>query len=417
MTDNSEEQWKKIIGLGASSHRKSYYPELQEQIIELKRKNEELQAMNEELMATEEELHQNYTELQKRERELMENRESFQEVLENSIVAFYKWNFQTGVYEYLSPAITEITGYTPEETNDSTLGDIYAWIHPDDYSNMKNNQQDILQKGGGRGIQEYRFRHKDGRELWIKDIYYIVADSAGNLLYSIGSIQDITELKNAELIAKRAQEKLVYLNNVTIQETLNANYALTGYVELIKESNTDDNLLPYLEPMHTLVRKIGDILQYAKSYQDLGSKKPAWHNLSIVLLNAISHLDLSHLSRDMDLGELECYADPLLEYAFFTIFENVVLHSRNATHLSLKYKEIEDSLLLIIEDNGVGIADQAKEQIFERSYPREKGMGLFLVREILSLTGIQITENGEFGKGARFEIKIPASGYRFGSSN
>ncbi len=416
MSDNSEEQWKKIIGLGASSHRKSYYPELQEQIVELRRKNEELQAINQELLATEEELHQNYSELQQRERELMENRARFQEVLENSIVAFFKRNFQADTYEYVSPAISGITGYSPEETKEFTVEDTYARIHPDDLVSIKKNLQDILQKGGGKGIDEYRFRHKDGRELWIKEIYCIVVDQSGDLLYSIGSIQDITEHKSVELIAKKAQEKLVYLNNVTIQESLNANYALTGYFELLKELNTDKSLLPYLDPIHTLIRKTGDILQYAKSYQDLGSKNPAWHNLSIVMLNAISHLDLSYLSREMELDELECYADPLLEYAFFTILENVVLHSKNATHLSLRYRENDDSLSLIIEDNGVGIPAEVKDLIFEKSYARDRGMGLFLVREILSLTGISIIENGTPGSGARFEIRIPASGYRFANT-
>jgi len=413
MTNNSEEQWKKIIGLGASSHRKSYYPELQEQIVELKRKNEELQAMNEEILATEEELRQNYTELQQRENELMVSRSRFQEVLENSIVAFYKRNYLTDTYEYLSPVIIEITGYTHDEAKLFTVEETSSRIHPEDTTEAKKYVQDIIGKGGGRGVLEYRFRHKNGTEIWLKDIFCIVVDPSGNPLYSIGSIQDITEHKKVETIAKKAQEKLVYLNNVTIQETLNANYALTGYVELIKELSTDETLLPYLEPVHSLTRKINDTLQYAKSYQDLGSKKPAWHSLSIVVLNAISHLDLSHLSREMKLDKLECYADPLLEYAFLTIFENVVTHSRNATHLSVQYQENEDFLSLIIEDDGVGVPTEAKGLIFEKSYTREKGMGLFLVREILSLTGISITENGIPGKGARFEIKIPASGYRF----
>jgi len=38
---------------------------------------------------------------------------------------------------------------------------------------------------------------------------------------------------------------------------------------------------------------------------------------------------------------------------------------------------------------------------------------LFLSQEILSITGITITETGEPGKGARFEITVPKGGYRF----
>ncbi|WP_424061443.1 hypothetical protein [Methanoregula sp.] len=40
-------------------------------------------------------------------------------------------------------------------------------------------------------------------------------------------------------------------------------------------------------------------------------------------------------------------------------------------------------------------------------------LGLYLVREILAITGIQIKETGEPGKGARFEITVPRGSYRF----
>ena len=40
------------------------------------------------------------------------------------------------------------------------------------------------------------------------------------------------------------------------------------------------------------------------------------------------------------------------------------------------------------------------------------GMGLFLAREILAITGITITETGEAGKGARFELHVPEGGYQ-----
>jgi len=44
-------------------------------------------------------------------------------------------------------------------------------------------------------------------------------------------------------------------------------------------------------------------------------------------------------------------------------------------------------------------------------------MGLFLSREILSITGITIKEAGEPGKGARFEMTVPKGAWRFGRSN
>ena len=53
-----------------------------------------------------------------------------------------------------------------------------------------------------------------------------------------------------------------------------------------------------------------------------------------------------------------------------------------------------------------------KERIFERGYGKNTGLGQFLAREILAITGITIAENGEPGRGARFEITVPKGQYR-----
>jgi len=70
----------------------------------------------------------------------------------------------------------------------------------------------------------------------------------------------------------------------------------------------------------------------------------------------------------------------------------------------------------VCEDDGTGIPPGEKEKIFERGYGKNTGMGLFLSREILAITGISITGNGEPGKGARFEIRVPPGKFRKGSA-
>ncbi|HEX3002309.1 MAG TPA: ATP-binding protein [Methanoregula sp.] len=78
------------------------------------------------------------------------------------------------------------------------------------------------------------------------------------------------------------------------------------------------------------------------------------------------------------------------------------------------YYQISDAgLTLICEDDGAGIPDNAKTRIFERGVGRNTGMGLFLAREILRITGISIRETGVYGKGARFELIIPNGTWRF----
>lgn len=76
-------------------------------------------------------------------------------------------------------------------------------------------------------------------------------------------------------------------------------------------------------------------------------------------------------------------------------------------------KKNGDGLLLTYEDDGVGIAPNDRGRLFEQGFGRHTGFGLFLSREILSITGITIEENGTPGCGARFSIRVPHGAYRF----
>jgi signal transduction histidine kinase len=73
---------------------------------------------------------------------------------------------------------------------------------------------------------------------------------------------------------------------------------------------------------------------------------------------------------------------------------------------------VRDTLVIVWEDNGVGIEQSDKEKIFERGYGKNTGLGMFLAREILALTDISIIESGIAGKGARFEMVVLKNGWK-----
>lgn len=121
-------------------------------------------------------------------------------------------------------------------------------------------------------------------------------------------------------------------------------------------------------------------------------------------LYAISHLDMLDVSRDLRVDGLEIYAGTLLEKVFVVLVENVVLHAAGATRISLQYRETDD---------GAGIPQHLKEQMFERRFEEKPGIGLFLARAFLSIADIAIRETGEPEGGARFEMLVPKGAYRF----
>jgi len=227
-------------------------------------------------------------------------------------------------------------------------------------------------------------------------------------------LQDISERKNAEVAFRTVTRKLTLLNAITFTEIRNLVFALTGSLSLEKSSSDPE----ILEKMHNseeeLVRKISKTLDFAKSYQDLGANPPRWQNVSQSFLMAISHLDFSRINRSVSLTNLEIYADPLLEQVFYSLSDSILRHAESATSVTIGYHEREDDLLIFFEANGKGVPLPLKEKIFERGVGSSpQGTGLFLAREILSITGITIRETGTEGNGARFEINVPKGAFRF----
>ena len=238
----------------------------------------------------------------------------------------------------------------------------------------------------------------------------------GTKKYALIIDRDISERKKTEHVLKQATGKLALLNLVTFNDIQNAIYILKGYLTLAKLSEDRETMHRNLEKIEGPVTTISRSLEFARSYQDLGVKPPVWQNVNQAFIMAISHLDFSTIQRDVRLDALEIYADPLLERVFFSLALNVLTHADTATRVSLWYTVFGDNLVITFEDNGKGIPSDLKQKIFERGYKQQKNFGLFLVQQILSITGITIAETGVSGSGARFEMTVPKGAWRFPGS-
>jgi signal transduction histidine kinase len=97
---------------------------------------------------------------------------------------------------------------------------------------------------------------------------------------------------------------------------------------------------------------------------------------------------------------------------FYNIVANAVEHGSQVSVIRLSATEMPECLLIRIEDDGIGIPTHDKEKIFQKGFGKNTGLGLFLSREILSITNITIKESGEFQRGARFELCVPKGIYR-----
>jgi signal transduction histidine kinase len=145
----------------------------------------------------------------------------------------------------------------------------------------------------------------------------------------------------------------------------------------------------------------------------MGSQKPYWQSVSSIVRN-IRKDDprFSSLKVEDSLGSLEIFADLMLPKVFANLMDNSIRHGKTVSTISLSYQVTGNGCRVIYEDDGAGVSVEAKARIFEPSYSKTHGFGLFLIREILLLTGIEITEEGVEGAGAKFVLHVPQGGYR-----
>jgi K+-sensing histidine kinase KdpD len=109
--------------------------------------------------------------------------------------------------------------------------------------------------------------------------------------------------------------------------------------------------------------------------------------------------------------EIEVFADPLFEKVFYLLFDFANRYGEKVTRIDISYSFTPEGLIIVVSDNGIGIVPETKGQIFEWRPGNDKNAGLHLAQKILSNTGLSIRENGEFKKGARFEIIVPKDAF------
>jgi K+-sensing histidine kinase KdpD len=139
---------------------------------------------------------------------------------------------------------------------------------------------------------------------------------------------------------------------------------------------------------------------------------PEWHNVQLMVAAAADATLPSQVKVENEAGTIEIYADPLFSRVFSNLFKNSCRNGRTVDRIRITFQARDDQGLLIIEDNGAGIPETAKEDLSSPAIPGGNDNGLFLVQEILQISGMVMNETGVPGAGARFEITIPHGQYR-----
>ncbi len=344
---------------------------------------------------------QDITDRKKLEEELRESKEWYSAAINNAPGPILI--LEEGIIEFINTAGILASGYPPEEL----LGkSIFAFLLPE---SQEVSRDAAVARAGTAAVSEYevKFLRKDNEILSV--IVRAIDLSYKGKTVTFALLTDITERKKADEALRVANRQLNLLSGITRHDILNKVTGILGYLELARMKPDDPEVREYLEKIDDATKAIRSQIEFTRIYQDLGTHAPQWIDLDMVMPR--SQVPAT-IALDARVRGILIFTDPMIEKVFFNLLENSLRHGERVTAITVSYYMAGDDLVVVWEDNGVGIAADEKEKIFERGFGKNTGLGMFLVREILSLTGLSIKETGVPGTGARFEILVPKGAYR-----
>ena len=347
------------------------------------------------------------TELKKTESALQDTVSRYRAILDNTGAG-------TAIIEedstitYINPEFEKILGYIKEELEGKQKWT--EFVSPEDVERMKAfHRQRRIDPRSVPEKYEFRFIRWDGEVRNGLVAITLIPETRQSVI----SLLDITDKIQAEDACQRANRKLNFFNSTTRHEILNQLTVLKGNLGLALERTTDPDTREVLQKELAAAEAIESQILFTRDYQDIGLLPPQWQDLAGVIRKACNGIPIGAVSVEIDIGGVEVLADKLLEKVFHHIIDNAIRYGEKLSRIRISCSESFEELLIVCDDDGIGIPADAKEKIFNHQYYKNKGLDMYLAREILSLTGIGIRETGVYGQGARFELHVPKGAYRF----
>lgn len=338
----------------------------------------------------------------------------------------------TGYTVYVNPRWCEITGLTMEEALgngwlDATVPEDREWIVKGwDKATVESSSSTV----------EYRFKRQDGNVTWVLGQALPEVDSEGTVVGYVGTITDITLLKNFESELRKAKTKAeegerlktMFLQNISheIRTPLNA---ICGSANLLNDNyfsaEQKDNLIDIIQTSSAkLLAIVTDILTVASL--DTGQEK------TIIRKTALNGIftELEEKYRQMaEQKGLDFIIQPGLSYEasliqtdrskLLRILSNLISNAIKFTNegsVQAGYTLEGDQLVLYVKDSGIGIDESLHEHIFDSFRQADThiqynfggtGLGLSVVKGYAELLGGSVRVNSALGKGSDFYVSLP----------
>jgi PAS domain S-box-containing protein len=307
-------------------------------------------------------------------------------------------------------------------------------VHPEDRERSLSTVCAVLQSEKNAWSGEYRFRRADGSYAFIFERGYVVRDLLGKPVRLIGSIQDLTERKQAELEIQQARQaaeaaaraKSEFLSNMSheIRTPLNG---ILGMLELAGQTQLNPEQKELLtmagESAATLLSVVNDVLDFSKIEAGKMELEKAEMEISDIVAEAARTVLVRAHQKKLDLAYHVAPDVPHYVIGDSTRLKQVLI---NLLGNAVKFTEQGEIILRVeteacsageiilrfsVSDTGIGIPQEKQKDIFQAFSQADSsvtrrfggtGLGLTICSKIVGLMKGRIWVESNAGKGSIF---------------
>ncbi|ESS09518.1 MAG: PAS sensor histidine kinase [uncultured archaeon A07HN63] len=340
------------------------------------------------------------TDRKQQERELEEKRERLQVLFDTAPDPIFVTDAD-GKFTKVNEKATAKLGYSEEELLEMEVADIDAEI---DRSDAREFHSMVKEKGEPMEL-EGRHQCADGSSYPVK-VRFTLLETDGQDLF-LSHARDVTQQKESKQKLRRQNERLEKFASVISHDLRNPIGLAEGYVDIAEESGDPDDFQTIRKALGRMDTMIEELLTMAGADTVVEDREP-------IELVVLAH-EAWRMAQTED-ATLEMMIDSqaritgdrdLLLNVFENLFRNAVDH--NEPPLTVRVGTLDDGRSgFYIEDDGDGIPEDAREEIFDHGHTTSDdgtGLGLYIVKELVTAHGWEISATGGHDGGARFEIE------------
>ena len=289
-------------------------------------------------------------------------------------------------------------------------------VHPDDRELVTRTVEGALREGAPFSF-EHRILQPNGRSRWIHSRGRVLTDEDGNPVRMLGTAQDVTERKRIDELRDSILSAVSHELRTPLTAIIGFSITLKDRGMRLAEATRDEMIASLSTQARKLDRLLSDLLDVDRLRH--GSVLPSFRETDVGAL--VEHVASGYAAPthaiQVQATPVSAVVDaPKVERIVDNLLANAVNHTPPGTSISVGVEPSDGGVLIMVEDDGPGVAAAEREAIFGiftrgsgDSYVPGTGIGLSLVAQFAELHGGRVWVEDSISGGASFRVFLPAA--------